>query len=176
MKIVKKIMTALVVLILILLYIPRHLSPHFAMSRSIVIKAPVAEVFQRLPDLNEYNKWNPFAEGDTSQNTQVTGTGLNSSMTWKGKNSGEGKMTISEVESNHKIKINMEFYEPMKGTGVVYWITVPTADGNTELKWTYDQDLPYLNRYFGLVMDRMMGKHFEKGLVKYKAIVEGSQK
>lgn len=173
MKIFKKIITALVVLILVLLYIPRHLSPHFSMSRAIVIKVPVAEVFKRLPDLNEYNNWNPFSENDS---TQVTGTGVNSFMTWKGKDSGEGKMTIVEIEPNHKIKIKMDFYKPMKGEAVVYWITVPTADGNTEFKWTYDQDLPYLNRYFGLVMDRMMGKYFEKGLVKYKAIVEGSLK
>lgn len=176
MKVFKKILVLILVLAGFLLYLPKHLNPHFSMSRSIVIKAPVSEVFKRLPDLNEYNKWNPFAEGDSSQQTQVEGTGLNSWMTWKGEKSGSGKMTITQLDVNHKIKIDMEFYQPMKGKGIVYWIVVPTADGNTEMKWTFDQDLEYFQRYFGLFMNKMMGKHFQKGLVTYKAIVEGSAK
>ncbi|MCC2679973.1 MAG: hypothetical protein K0R29_2549 [Pseudobdellovibrio sp.] len=173
MKTLKVIFVFLVILILFGLYLPKHLNPHFAMSRSIKIKAPVSEVFKRLPDLNEYNKWNPFA--DSKQQSEVTGTGLNSSLSWKGGDSGEGKMTIVQIEQNHKIKINMEFYKPMKGEGVVWWIVVPTPDGNSELKWTFDQDLPYFSRYFGLFMDKMMGKHFEKGLMTYKTLVETSK-
>lgn len=175
MKQLKTVGIVLVALVLLFLYIPQHLKPHFSMSRSIVINAPVSEVFKRLPDLNEYNKWNPFSAGDTTHTTQVTGVGLDSYMTWKGKNSGEGKMTIAEVKINHKIKINMEFYAPMKGEGVVYWIVVPTPDGNAEMKWTFDQDMPYFQRYFGLFMDKMMGKHFERGLATYKTIVESAK-
>jgi len=172
-KTLKTIFVFLTIFILISLYLPKHLNPHFSMSRSIVIKAPVSEVYKRLPDLNEYVKWNPFA--DSKQQSEVTGVGLNSFLTWRGGDSGEGKMTITQMEPNHKIKINMEFYKPMKGEGVVWWIVVPTPDGNTEFKWTFDQDLPYFNRYFGLFMERMMGKYFEKGLNTYKAIVESSK-
>lgn len=176
MKLVKKLAVLLLVLIVILLYIPKHLNPHFSMSRSIVIKAPVSEVFKRLPDFNEYTKWNPFSEGDGTYKNEVAGVGVGSTMSWQGERNGSGKMTLKSLDPNHKIQINMEFYSPMKGEGVVNWMTVPTPDGFTEFKWTFEQELPYFNRYFGLVMDKMMGKYFEKGLMTYKAIVEGTAK
>ena len=69
----------------------------------------------------------------------------------------------------------MEFYKPMSGEGMVHWITKPTSNGKTEMIWTFDQDLGYFNRYFGLFMEAMMGKHFEKGLANYKSMIEASK-
>ena len=142
------------------------------MSRSIEIEAPVAVVFSKLTDLNEYIKWNPFPEGDPTNTADVTGTGVGSFMAWKGEKTGEGKMTIATIEPEQKIAIKMEFYKPMSAEGMVHWITKATSDGKTQMTWTFDQDLGYFNRYFGLFMDAMMGKHFEKGLSNFKALVE----
>ena len=69
----------------------------------------------------------------------------------------------------------MEFFKPMSGEGMVYWTLTPKAESKTEMLWSFDQQLPYFNRYFGLIMESMMGKHFEKGLSNYKALVEGSK-
>lgn len=173
MKILKSLAVIIIVLMLLGLYLPKQLSPKFSISRAVVIKAPVSEVFKRLPDLNEYLNWNPFS---AKASNQVSGVGQDSFMTWKDKEAGEGKMTITQVLSNHKIKIDMEFYKPFPGKATVYWITVPTPDGNTELKWTYDQELTYFQRYLPFVMKGMLGKQFERGLATYKAIVESSAK
>lgn len=170
----KKFFVAFGVLVLVILVLPAFLSSKFSMSRSIEINAPVATVFTKLTDLNEYVKWNPFPEGDPTNKADVYGSGLGAYLVWKGDKTGEGKMTISSVEPEQKIGIKMEFYKPMSGQGMVHWITKAKSDAQTEMIWTFDQDLTYFNRYFGLFMEAMMGKHFEKGLSNFKSLVENT--
>lgn len=172
---IKKILLALGILLLIGAIVPSILPVHFSMSRSIEIQEPVSTVFAKLTSLNDYLKWNPFQEGDPTHASNVTGDGVGSYLTWKGEKTGEGKMTIANIELDKKITIKMEFYKPMPGEGTVEWITNAKSDSTTELVWTFEQDLSYFNRYFGLVMDSMMGKHFEKGLSTFKALVESSK-
>ncbi|MEK6773514.1 MAG: SRPBCC family protein [Bdellovibrionota bacterium] len=171
----KKIGKLVGILILIILLLPAVLPSQFSMSRSIEIDAPVGTVFTKLTDLNEYIKWNPFPEGDPTNTAQVSGVGVGSFLIWKGDKTGEGKMTITSIEPEQKIGIKMDFYKPMSGEGMVFWITQAKSDTKTEMTWTFDQDLPYFNRYFGLFMDGMMGKHFEKGLSNYKSLIEASK-
>ena len=162
-------------MVLVVLILPVFLSSKFSMSRSIEIQAPVTTVFSKLTNLNEYVKWNPFPEGDPTNQATVEGDGVGSYLVWKGDKTGEGKMTITSVDPDKNIAIKMEFYKPMSGEGIVHWITNATSDSKTEMIWTFDQDLSYFNRYFGLFMDAMMGQHFEKGLSNYKNLVEGSK-
>ena len=168
----KTILSIAGVLILIALAVPSVLPSKFSMSRAIEIQAPVGVVFAKLTNLNEYVKWNPFPEGDPTNQTHVTGLGVGSYLIWKGDKTGEGKMTITNVEPDKKISIKMDFYRPMSGEGVVLWITNAKTASTTEMTWTFDQDLSYFKRYFGLMMESMMGGHFEKGLLKYKSLVE----
>jgi len=161
--------------ILLLVVTPVFLSNKFSMSRSIEIAAPVNDVFVKLTDLNEYVKWNPFPNGDPSNTATVSGEGLGASLVWKGDKTGEGKMTISEIDTSKSITIKMEFYKPMSGEGLVKWITSAKSESTTEMIWTFEQDLSYFQRYFGLFMDKMMGEHFERGLLKFKGMIEASK-
>lgn len=170
----KKVFISFGILVLIILVIPVFLPSKFSMTRSIEIQAPLTVVFTKLTDLNEYVKWNPFPEGDPTNTTNISGTGVGSFLVWKGEKTGEGKMTISNIEQDQKISIKMEFFKPMPGEGMVYWTTRTTSDSKTEMSWIFEQDLTYFNRYFGLMMESMMGKHFEKGLINYKNLIEAS--
>jgi hypothetical protein len=168
----KKILMAIAGFIVAVCILPVFLSSKFSMARSTQINQPLSVVFSRLTDLNEYVKWNPFPEGDPTNQEIVTGTGVGSYMTWKGEKTGEGKMTIAGVEPDRNVLVKMEFFKPMHGEGIVQFITSAKGDSVTELTWTFEQDLTYFNRYFGLFMDAMMGKHFEKGLVNFKGLME----
>ena len=165
----------LIAIFAILLVLPVMLPSTFSMSRSIEIGSSASQVFSKLTSLNEYVKWNPFPEGDPTNQTTVNGEGVGSFLVWKGKKTGEGRMTIINIEPVRKIGVKMEFYKPMRGEGMVHWIVSEKAESKSELIWSFEQELPYFNRYFGLIMESMMGKHFERGLENYKAIVE-SQK
>ena len=169
------ILCAFGVVILAALIVPAFLSSQFSMSRSIEIQAPVGVVFSKLTNLNEYVKWNPFPESDPSNQTNVSGDGVGSFLVWKGNKTGEGKMTITNIEPQKKIDVKMEFFKPMTGEGMVHWILSAKSDSKTEMIWSFEQQLPYFNRYFGLIMESMMGKHFEKGLSNYKALIEAAK-
>lgn len=171
----KNILSVLGVFLIIVLILPAILPGKFFMSRSVEIDAPLASVFTKLTDLNEYVKWNPFPEGDPTNQTNVTGAGVGAFLVWKGEKTGEGKMTITNIEPEKKIAVKMDFYKPMSGEGVVHWITNPKSESKTEMVWTFEEDLSYFKRYFGLIMEPLMGKHFEKGLANYKSLVEGSK-
>ncbi|MCX6128107.1 MAG: SRPBCC family protein [Proteobacteria bacterium] len=171
----RKIMMLAGVLILIGLILPSFLNSQFKMSRSVEINAPIAKVFSNLTDLHEYVKWNPFPEGDPTNQADVSGIGIGSSLIWKGEKTGEGKMTITDIEPEKKISVNMEFFKPMAGVGTVYWTTSAKSETQTELVWSFEQDFSYFGRYFGLFMESMMGKHFEKGLLNFKSLIEASK-
>ncbi len=108
----KKLTATVGVLILVILMVPMFLSSKFSMSRSIEINAPVATTFSKLTDLNEYVKWNPFPEGDPTNQTQVSGVGVNSFLIWKGEKTGEGKMTISTIDPEKKSELKWIFINP----------------------------------------------------------------
>ena len=79
-----KVLLVIGVLVLIILVLPIFLSSKFTMSRSIEINAPIAQVFTKLTDLSVYVKWNPFPEGDPTNQAEVSEAGVGSSLTWKG--------------------------------------------------------------------------------------------
>jgi uncharacterized protein YndB with AHSA1/START domain len=170
-----KVLLAAGILVLLVVIAPLFLKSKVSMSRSIEIDAPLTKVFSTLTDLNEYAKWNPFPEGDPTNRVEISGAGLGSFLSWKGTKTGEGKMTIVKIEPEQKISVKMEFFKPMTGEGMVYWITSAKSDLKTELVWKFEQDLSYFSRYFGLMMNSMMGGRFEKGLLNYKTLVEGSK-
>jgi uncharacterized protein YndB with AHSA1/START domain len=171
----QKILSGLGILVVIALTLPNFLPSKIVLTRSVEIHSPVHAVFEKLTDLHIYDKWNPFPEGDPTNQTEISGLGLESTLAWKGNKTGEGKMTISGIEQNKTVTVKMEFYKPMAGEGVVKWITSPKSENSTELVWSFEQDMNYFNRYFGLMMDSMMGKHFERGLSNFKALVEGTK-
>lgn len=162
------------VLILIVLVLPVFFPAKLSISRSIEIQALVGTVFKKLTNLNEYMKWNPFPEGDPTNQVNVVGDGVGSYLVWKGEKTGEGKMTITNIDPEKKIDIKMEFYQPVSGDGVVQWLTSSKSDSTTEMTWSFEQDLSYFKRFFG-VMSFFMGKHFDKGLLNFKTLVEASK-
>jgi uncharacterized protein YndB with AHSA1/START domain len=168
----KKLLVVIAGILGVGLALPLILPSHFTLTRSIRINAPLDQVFQKLTDLNEYVKWNPFPEGDPTNTETVSGNGIGSSMIWKGEKTGEGKMTLANIELNKEITVKMEFYKPMAGEGEVYWRTQSLNEKETELSWVFEQNLPYFNRYFGLFAESMMGKHFERGLENFKKLIE----
>lgn len=170
-----KFLLILVFLILVIVILPIFLPSTFFLSRSIEIKAPVAQVFSNLTNLNEYVKWNPFSEGDPTNQTNVTGDGVGSFLTWIGDKTGEGKMTITKIENNKKIDIKMDFYKPMSSEAMVSWILKTQSNSMTEMTWTFNQDLSYFKRYFGIIMPLFVGKPFNKGLLDFKNLVESAK-
>lgn len=177
MKTLKRIGIGLVILIVLLAIIGFFLPKQVHVERSIVINAPAQVPFNLVNDLTQWKLWSPWHQIDPNTKWEFSGpaSGTNSWYTWKSehKNVGNGKLTIVESTPYTHIKSKLEF-EGWDASFAEYIFT--EENGSTKLTWTMDSDMGNnpMGRWFGLFMDGMIGKDYEKGLAKIKEISESS--
>jgi uncharacterized protein YndB with AHSA1/START domain len=174
MQILKKILIAIVVIVVLLLVVAIFLPSEYHVSRSIEINRPDSVVFEKVANYNHRAGWDPWLSMEPGAKTGVSGPvgEPGSQWYWDGEKIGKGRMTIEEVEKNRRIKSKLEFIEPQSGESDVAWQFTPTANG-TQVSWSFSGQSEYpIGRYFGLMMDSMVGGDFEKGLANLKNVCE----
>ncbi len=171
MKILKYIGFGILGFIVLLLIIPAFLSSKVIVSRTANVAAPSDSVFNYLSNFNNFTQWSPWVEKEPSAVVTVEGSGVGSKYSWKGEKVGAGSMTIVGLEPNKAVDIKLEFTEPWQSLAGTKWSVAP-ADGGSKVTWEMSQDLSYMQRYFGLKMDAMVGPDFEKGLSNIKSKLE----
>lgn len=146
-------------------------------SRAITIDAPIDQVFSTVNDLSTWESWSPWKEMDPGM--QVTmgekTVGEGASYTWKGDESGSGKMTILESEPTRRLTIEVEF--DGMGSAKAPWTFDSTPEG-TYVSWGFDSKMPFPMNAMGLFMDMSaaIGNDFEKGLQNLKTRIETERK
>lgn len=143
-------------------------------ERSTLIQRPPAEVFTTLNSFGRFNEWSPWFEKDPSAKYTYSGpaSGVGAKMAWVGNSSvGSGSQEIIESVADGRIVNALDFDgSQAKATFQL------TPDGNgTRVIWSLDSEHGYnpINRLFGaLLLDRMVGEDYEKGLAKLKAVLE----
>jgi uncharacterized protein YndB with AHSA1/START domain len=148
----------------------------FRIERSIVIKAPAAKVFALLPDFREWEKWSPWEDLDPTMTKKYEGPTGNSgpSYSWEGnKKVGSGRMELMEADEAKRVKIKLDFFRPFKAQNLTE-ITLSESNGSTRVHWAMSGASPLMSKIMGLFMDidKMVGKDFEKGLNRIKALTE----
>jgi DNA gyrase inhibitor GyrI len=100
--------------------------------------------------------------------------GVGAKMSWTSAKLGNGAMTITESTPFSQIKEGLNF----DGNVAVATFTFSPADGGTKVVWSFDSDagMNPISRYFGLLVDSMVGKDYETGLANLKALAESDAK
>jgi len=176
MKALKKIGIGLAVIIVLLLVISFFLPSKIHVERSMVMHASPDTVYGMVADLKKWGQWSPWHKMDP--NMVITWgektEGVGATYSWKSDNGevGDGTMTISEAVPNERIKLDMYFMES-KDPAYGGWTFEKTSEG-VKATNTMDMDagMNPVMRIMGLMMDNMVGKHFEEGLKNLKEIVE----
>jgi hypothetical protein len=177
MKIVNKIGLSLLVLIGLLLIIGFFLPAKIHVERSIVINGPSEVIFNQINTLKNWEKWSPWQGIDPAIKITYTGpeSGPGASYKWESKHPdvGDGVLTIISSIPGDTICTTMDFMEQGKAFGGYKFVK---TEGGVKLTWSMlmDMGMNPVGRYFGLVMDKMVGPDFEKGLKNIKAISENS--
>lgn len=146
-------------------------------ERSIVIDAKRAEVYEHLSRLDNFNKWAVWSSNDSTIKNTITGTDgtLGAYNTWVGDPgiSGEGKMTITQLEINEEIKHDIVFLKP-QAMNAKSEFNLSDVNGQTKVIWTFEIATPRPWNIFNLFSDmgKRMGKDFETGLRNLKAAIE----
>lgn len=149
----------------------------FHLERSTTIAASRADIFRILRDLRRYDEWSPYANLDPSQRSTFEGDTANvgGSFAWEGSNKvGAGKMTLARITPDEEVELVLEFFRPFPAVNKVLWTLADAGGGDTRMTWTMEgQNDTVFSRAFSLVMmERMVGKSFEDGLAKLKAVAE----
>jgi len=173
MNILLKFLGGLAVLVLLLVLIAFALPRHYRIERSLVMKAKPEAVLAQVADLSAWKNWGAWQERDPGMKLTYSNptTGVGAWSAWESKSEGNGKMTISEL-SDAKVTYQLEF--PDMGTSSTGSIELRAQAGGIEVVWVDAGDLGMnpMNRWFGLILDKLIAPDFERGLANLRRLVE----
>jgi hypothetical protein len=173
MKPLKVLGAALLLIILIVIIFTSVQPSKGYVERSVVINAPMHEVFSELNSFQNFTLWSPWAKMDANATYTYDGpaNGVGAKMAWEGKSIGKGSQWIEESTLDKHIKNGINF-EDLNGIFYAQYILAPEGS-QTKLTWTYDG---VNNGFFGkmrwLFMKGALGTQYEEGLHDLKYLIE----
>lgn len=150
------------------------LSDRTEVERSVLIERPPGELYDLLDDFARFNEWSPWRDYDASAAYEFAGPaqGVGAIMRWRGEK-GAGSQEIIAVDPPHSIAVKLDF--GAEGKAVAHFLLRPAGAG-TRVIWRLESDAEgsLMGRWFNLLLDRMVGPDFERGLGDLKALAESA--
>ena len=177
MKFIKWFLIVVALLLVTLAVIGFFLPKVAHVERSITINASRDAVFAQVNSFKNFNQWSPWFDKDPNANYQYSGpeSGVGNSMSWNSdkKEVGKGSQEIVESQYPSHVKAKLLFGDDPNPGYATYTIEEITYN-QTKITWSFDADFGnnVVGRYFGLMMDGMLGPDYEKGLQSLKEKVE----
>jgi hypothetical protein len=148
-------------------------SSHYSIKRSIKIALPVAQVYEKISDLQFWPQWSPWLciEPDSDYSADANKGQVGHQQKWNGKIIGSGEMKIISVEQNKQINFELFFLSPFKSQSLTSFI-LEEQNGQTLLTWTMQSSLPFFLFFLKKMISAMIGQDFERGLLMLKEKLE----
>ncbi len=146
-------------------------------AKTMRIAAPRDQVWPRISNLRELDKWNPWSAKDPNIEQQFTGTDgqVGSQMHWQSKvrGVGQGRQEITALTPHERVDMDIEFIKPRTGIAKGA-VTMTGEDGAVDVTWSFQSKMPYPFNALMLVMnfEKAMDKDFTEGLTNLKALCE----
>jgi uncharacterized protein YndB with AHSA1/START domain len=142
-------------------------------ERSILIERPPAEVYAVVSGFERFNEWSPWGmDYDPTAVYEFSGpaSGVGARMAWVGEK-GSGSQQITEAVANERVGVELDFGSD--GKAAAQFILIPEGDG-TRTVWRFSGDFAgsMRGRWLGLMLERLIGPDYEKGLANLKQLVE----
>jgi effector-binding domain-containing protein len=179
MRILKRIVLFVVVLVVLLAGIGMLLPRTVHVERATSIGAPPATVFALVNGYRLFNKWSPWYALDPEAQYTFEGPdfGAGAKMAWASakRDVGSGSQTIVDSRPHEMVRTEFAFGDQWIVTA--QFTLAPEGDG-TKVTWGLDADMGAgpIGRWFGLMMDRKVGKDYESGLAALKTLAESLPK
>jgi len=148
----------------------------FRVERSISIEAPSEKIFAILNDFHLSQSWSPFEKKDPTMKRTFSGAASGKGAVYEfdgNKEVGKGRLTITDTAPPSKITIALDMVEPFEAHNTVEFTLGANGD-STKVTWAMHGPQSYVMKVlsFFIDCDKMVGKDFEAGLVKLKAITQ----
>jgi uncharacterized protein YndB with AHSA1/START domain len=173
---IKKILLGLILIAVVLTLVGFLLPRGAHVERTIKIDRPPAQIFAIVNSMHRFADWSPWQHLDPNMKQSFDGPaeGVGAKMSWSGNDKvGSGTQTITASTPDKLVNFDVDFGK--QGLAKASIKLVPDGSA-TNVTWTLDADMgpgPF-GRYFGLMMDRMVGKDYESGLAALKRLSESS--
>ena len=171
----KKILIFLVAVLILIAAVGLLLPRNIRVQRSVSIDRPASLIYATVNSFQLFYKWSPWQNLDPNMRQILLGArdGVGAKLVWTGNDKvGSGSQLITASTLDRSVASDIDFGK----MGVAKSILLLDPQGSsTRVTWTLDVDMGAspIGHYFGLMMDRMIGKDYERGLSKLKALVEG---
>jgi hypothetical protein len=148
----------------------------FDVSRSTTIEADPGRVHDLIDDFHHCTAWSPWEDLDPDLSRTYTGpsSGVGAHYAWRGnRKAGEGSMEITASAPDH-VDVDLRFMKPFSNVSKVRLALRQSATGS-DVTWTMTGESPkgLMGLFTRIVpMDKLVGKDFEKGLARLKAVAE----
>lgn len=179
MKTFKRIILIILAILIILVIVAFLLPRTWHVSRSVYIDANKNFIYAYTGFLSKWNLWTPWTkEADSTAKYELIGPDGEAGTVrkWDGKTIGIGEMRITRVVPGEVLEFDVSFNKgrfQSKGD-----ITIEQSGDSSKVTWHAQGENGYnpVARYFGLIMDHMMGGDLEKALSKLKRVIEERKK
>ena len=146
-------------------------------ERSVTTKLAPEHAFQLLRSLKMFDQWSPWGDRDPNLERGYRGTDgeIGSVAWWKGnKEVGEGEQEMKNLEPNTYIETELRFIKPFKAINKSYWRISIDGEGS-KVVWGFEAkfSMPMNVMFLFVSMESSIGKDFEKGLARWKSLVDG---
>lgn len=180
MKALKIVISVIVGLVVLMIAIGFALPDRAHIERGILVQAKPQAVYAVVNGFRQFRKWSPWEGLDPNAEQTLSGPiwGVGARQAWSSKDPsvGSGSQEIIATEPDRSVSVRLVFEGFNSENTAIYTLT-PEGEG-TRIVWSYDSvfhgDL--LGRYFGLLLDKMLGPDYEKGLAQLKTLVESLPK
>jgi uncharacterized protein YndB with AHSA1/START domain len=152
----------------------------YAISRTIVIDKPVAEVFDYLKHIVNQEQFSKWVMTDPTMAKNLIGkdgeVGFIYQWNSQNKHAGEGEQEIIAIQQNELLKIEVRFKRPFKGVAQTPFTTESIQGNSTKVTWGMSSKMNYpMNAMLLFVnIDKMLGKNMEISLSNLKTILESN--
>ena len=148
----------------------------YTIERSATIEAAPDAIFEKVAVFRNWPEWSPWQDLDPDMKTTYVGDDgqVGSGYSWTGnRKAGAGSMEMTSVDKPNRMGSDLEFLKPFKSSNAMNFNLVANREA-TDVTWTMVAPHSLMTRVmaaFGM-MERMVGKDFEKGLSKLKTVCE----
>ena len=142
-------------------------------QRETLVAAYPATVFALVNDYRQFNRWSGWMDNDPNARFDISGPphGVGASLTWDGQIIGSGRLTITDSVPFTTVTNSLDIGAD---TAVTTSFFLSHSGTDTRVMWSYERDfgLHLAGRYFGLMLDGIVGPEYEADLANLKAYAE----
>ncbi|SMP65272.1 GyrI-like small molecule binding domain-containing protein [Neorhodopirellula lusitana] len=147
--------------------------PSLYVNESILIHAPIQQVFDTVANFGTWSEWSPWLVADPDCEIKIDGEASQAGgcYQWNGDVCGQGSMTHMKVEAPHRLVEQLTFIKPFRSQAEVLFEFESVGD-QTRVNWIMNGTWPWLLFWMKKQMAIFISMDYHRGLKRLKTLIE----